>query len=153
MPNKNYHYTECGLDNVIIQNAGFGAEDDNGEQIVKIPALGRLHKAIAEGLVNQPGTLSGAEIRFLRTEMGMTQTELARLIHRDMQSIGRWERAESPLEPALDIVIRQIAAEKLQVKVPESIIELCMQVTPQASANQITIDHVDDPLCPYRPAA
>jgi hypothetical protein len=70
-----------------------------------------------------------------------------------MQSIGRWERAESPLEPALDIVIRQIAAEKLQVKVPESIIELCMQVTPQASANQITIDHVDDPLCPYRPAA
>ena len=28
-----YHYTECGLDNVIIRNANFVSEDHDGEPV------------------------------------------------------------------------------------------------------------------------
>ena len=83
-----YHYTECGLNNIII-DADLIDTDDQGEKIVTIPAIGLLHKAIAQGLISQSNSLSGAEIRFLRTEMGLTQAALATLLHRDTQSVGR----------------------------------------------------------------
>ncbi len=150
---RDYHYTECGLDNVIIAEADFGIIDDNGEAIIHIPAVGMLHKAIAEGLINQNGALNGQEIRFLRTELGMTQAELAKLLHRDTQSVGRWERNECPIEPTQDMALRQIARDKLKVKLPRDIESLSALVTPQASQNQITVRRNKDALNPYQSVA
>ena len=45
-----YHYTECGLDNIIIE-ADLIAIDDQGEEIVTIPAIGQLHNTIAQGQI------------------------------------------------------------------------------------------------------
>lgn len=153
MKKQDYHYTECGLDNVVIADADFDLIDDDGEKIIQIPAVGMLHKAIAEGLINQRGALSGAEIRFLRTEMGMTQAELAKLLHRDTQSVGRWERDECPIEPTQDMTLRQIARDNLSVSLSYGIAELSALVTPQASQNQIKIRKVADAKKPYQSAA
>ena len=153
MKKQDYHYTECGLDNVVVADADFDIIDDEGEKIIQIPAVGMLHKAIAEGLINQSGALSGAEIRFLRTEMGMIQAELAKLLHRDTQSVGRWERDECPIEPTQDMTLRQIARDNLSVSLSLNTVELSALVTPQASQNQIKIRKVADAKNPYQSAA
>ncbi len=153
MTGNDYHYTECGLDNVIIRNANFVPKDDEGEQVIGIPSIRLLHKAIAEGRINQPGTLTGPEVRFLRTEMGMTQSEMAELVHRDTQSVGRWERSETPLEPPIDILIRQLAAERLELKLVDTFAALSQLAQPNAVQTQIMIEKTESKDKPYAPAA
>ena len=144
-----YHYTECGLDNIIIE-ADLIAIDDKGEKIVTIPAIGQLHNIIAQGLVAQENALSGTEIRFLRTEMGMTQAELAQLLHRDTQTVGRWERGEVALNATQDIFIRQLAAEKLQLFIEKSVERQSRKVTPKAYREPIHIQLTKNKKAPYK---
>lgn len=135
-----YHYTESGLDNVILKiDDRELLVDDEGEQIMRIPAINILHHFIAQGIISAPGTLTGREVKFLRTEMGMTQAQLGRLLHRDGQSIGRWERDESQLEPMLDMAIRQLVTERLGLEIPafEKLSEL---VTPDTGPRRIRIE-------------
>ena len=118
-----HHYTECGLSNVVIR--GIQVEiDDDGDEVITIPAINELHRVIAEGIVRHEHGMSGEELRFLRTEMGMTQAELARLVHRDKQSVGRWERNEKDLDSASETVIRRQAIELLGLDVALGIGEL-----------------------------
>jgi len=144
-----YHYTECGLDNIIIE-ADLIAIDDKGEKIVTIPAIGQLHNIIAQGLVAQENALSGTEIRFLRTEMGMTQAELAQLLHRDTQTVGRWERGEVALDATQDIFIRQLAAEKLRLFIEKSVERQSRKVTPKAYREPIHIQLTKNKKAPYK---
>ena len=75
-----YHYTECGLPDVWIE--GCHVEDDAGEETIRIPKVRSLHRLISKGIVSSAGTLTGPELRYLRTEMGLTQTQLGELVHR-----------------------------------------------------------------------
>lgn len=139
-----YKYTESGLDNVILKiDDRELLVDEGGEQVIRIPAINILHHYIAQGIVCAPGTLTGREVKFLRTEMGLTQGQLGRLLHRDGQSIGRWERDESPLEPMLDMAIRQLVTEKLGLEIPafEKLSEL---VTPDTGPRRIRIEKTPD---------
>ena len=139
-----YKYTESGLDNVILKIDDRELLVDEGrEQVIRIPAINILHHYIAQGIVCAPGTLTGREVKFLRTEMGLTQGQLGRLLHRDGQSIGRWERDESPLEPMLDMAIRQLVTEKLGLEIPafEKLSEL---VTPDTGPRRIRIEKTPD---------
>ena len=92
-----YRYTECGLDNVFIK----GIEptiDDHGEEVHWIPNVNGLHKIIAYGIVEGGTGMSGQELRFLRTEMGLTQAELAKHVHCDAQTVARWEKGQTPIQ-------------------------------------------------------
>ena len=106
-----YQYTECGLSNVWIQ--GLRTEDDVGEEIIKILNIGSLHKLISQGVVASEGTLTGPELRYLRTEMGLTQAQLGELVHRERLTISRWERGENHLDGATEAYIRILASSKL----------------------------------------
>ena len=67
--------------------------DDAGEQVVTIRNVAGLHKAIATAIVMKRANMTGKELRFLRTEMGMTQAELADVVHREAachQPLGAW---------------------------------------------------------------
>jgi hypothetical protein len=68
-----YRYTDCGLDHVCITDALFLG----GADAVHIPNVNGLHRAIALGIVTRGSMMDGREMRFLRTELGMTQAELA----------------------------------------------------------------------------
>lgn len=110
-----YHYTECGLDNVLI----YGIEpkiDDDGDEVIEIANINGLHKAVALMIIGRHGLMSGKELRFLRTEMGLTQAELAILTHKDAQSIGRWERGEVSIDPNAETLIRLMARERLRLR-------------------------------------
>ena len=89
-----YRYTECGLDNVIIDGLD-PIVDDDGDIVHSIPRIAGLHRVIARVIVDHAKGISGKELRFLRTELGMTQAELAKMVHREHLTVGRWEHASA----------------------------------------------------------
>jgi transcriptional regulator with XRE-family HTH domain len=138
-----YHYTESGLDNVMV----YGVEpcvDDDGDKVVTIRNVRGLHRAIAQAIVTHEAGISGKELRFLRTEMGMTQAELAKVVHHDAQSIARWEKSECPIAPTAEALIRLLAIERLDLKVKhESIEKLSERCVVAAAPQPIQINGSD----------
>ena len=106
-----YHYTECGLPNVWIQGAI--TIDDDGEEIVRIPNPHGLHSLIARKLIESEGRLTGAELRFLRSEMGLTRTQLGVLLHRERLTVSRWESGRTRIDGATEALVRIYATIKL----------------------------------------
>jgi DNA-binding transcriptional regulator YiaG len=137
---EGYRYTRCGLDNVLLVGLTL-LTDDAGEQVIKIPYVRKLHKLIAEMLAEKPSGLTPRELRFLRTELGLTQSELAALVHKDHQTVGRWERGETPLDPAAETIIRMRVLEWVGRK--QSVQEVSKRAVPGAGPWQITIDAHD----------
>jgi len=138
-----YHYTECGLDNVFIDGIDVVVDDD-GDEVITITAINELHKAIALGIVTHKHAISGDELRFLRTEMGYTQSELARLVSHDKQSIGRWERAEYEVDGSAETIIRRLAIEKLKLENNLGIDELASRSVPAVLIQEINIKKSND---------
>jgi DNA-binding transcriptional regulator YiaG len=134
-----YRYTECGLDNVTIH----GAEvlvDDAGDEVYCIRNVVGLHKVIAQCIITHGHGITPDELRFLRTEMGLTQAELAALVKKDHQTIGRWERGEKTIDQNAEALIRMIAAEKLEVAGDMSAEETAARCIPSAELEIIDID-------------
>jgi len=135
---KRYHYTECGLDNIIIEGADF-LKDVDGEETICIPAINQLHRVIAEGILKREGRMTGKELRFLRTEMGMTQAQLAELLHRDVQTIARWEKSEVEMDGNADTLFRLMAAESLGIDLQADVSSISRKSVPQAGSREIII--------------
>jgi DNA-binding transcriptional regulator YiaG len=139
---SDHHYTESGLSNVYI--SGIAVElDDDGDEIITVPAINELHRVIALGIVNHNKGMSGDELRFLRSEMGLTQAELAETVHRDKQSIGRWERGEVELDSSAEALIRRLAIEKLKLPTDAGIDELSRRSIPTVETQTINIRKVE----------
>lgn len=111
-----YRYTECGLDNVFLRDLPI-CEDKAGQETVTIPYINQLHKVIRLGLALKETGLDPKELRFLRTELGQTQAELAEVVHKDAQTIGRWERGETPIDGTAETLVRLMTLEVLGQKV------------------------------------
>ena len=87
---ERYHYTECGLQNVWLAN-GFVFHDTPYGRGVSIRDVEGLHRAIGKVLAHKP-RLTGAELRFLRKEMKLSQSAMAPLLGTSEQNISLWER-------------------------------------------------------------
>lgn len=85
-----YHYSESGLQNVWLKN-GYVIHRTPYGKGVAIEDVAGLHKAICVEIARRP-KLTGAELRFIRTEMGMSQAALALLLGTSEQNISLWER-------------------------------------------------------------
>ena len=92
-----YRYTGCGLDNIFLVN-GFTVKESTRGQVVHIHNIEGLHRAIGEALVRQKRSLTGKELRFLRNELGLSQSNLADLLGESEQSVARREKAEKRLK-------------------------------------------------------
>ncbi|CAM5772082.1 hypothetical protein LMIY3S_03724 [Labrys miyagiensis] len=102
---KPYHYKECGLDNIFLMN-GFTFENVDDEEYVSIHNVKGLWKAIGLSLVSERKTFSPAEIRFLRSQMKLTQSELADMLRVDDQTVARWEKKHCKLPGPADVALR-----------------------------------------------
>lgn len=107
-----YYYTACGLNNVIIANMP-ARQDDAGDKVIEIPMINALHATLTMELATKESSLLPEELKFVRTEMGLTQAELAERIKKDHQTIGRWERGENPVDPTAEVIVRMLAFEHL----------------------------------------
>ena len=78
--------------------------------------------------------------------MGMTQAELAKVVHRDAPSIERWERNELPIDQTAEALMRLLAIEKLALKLDgETISELSERCVPLSRLSMHILIHGHDP--------
>ena len=148
--NKDYRYTECGLDNVFIEGLEV-VTNDHGEELFCVPNVLSLHKMIASAIISNKTGMSGQELRFLRTEMGYTQEQLAGILKNDRATIGRWEGGKMEANANAETVIRLLAAEKLGIDLKMGIEEMSKNSEWAAEVNEIRIDG-SNPMN-YRPIA
>lgn len=118
MTKLDYRYDECGLDNVILVNLEC-CQDDEGEVVVTVPNINVLHRSLLKAVAEKNTGITPQELRFMRTEIGFTQAEMAAVVNRDAQSIGRWERGEKPIDPSAETIIRILALQHVEVAVPD----------------------------------
>jgi DNA-binding transcriptional regulator YiaG len=101
-----YHYTECGLDNIYLAN-GFTIHETEYGEGVSIEDTEGLHEAISRGIIAAPREMTGAEFRFLRLELDLSQRRLGDLINADEQAVRRWEKYRNkPVKGAADRMLR-----------------------------------------------
>jgi len=106
-----YHYKESGLDDIFLVNGYHIHKTPYGEGVA-IENTPGLHKAIGRGLIALPRPLNGAELRFLRLEMEITQRNLAALVGTTEQSLRLWERKRGKALPgSADRLVRAIYSE------------------------------------------
>lgn len=106
-----YHYTECGLDNVWLENGYVSKKTAYGKAASVDDAIG-LHKVLAMELTQKKGRITGKELRFMRTVLGMSQDGLGRCVGATEQSVSLWERTGKVPQYA-DSIVRLLLSEKL----------------------------------------
>lgn len=87
-----YQYQESGLDNVWLVNGYSVIDDPDYGECVSISDTLGLHKAIAHNLIFNKPRLTGAEFRFLRKELDLSQKALSDLFGNEEQAVARWEK-------------------------------------------------------------
>lgn len=101
----NYHYTECGPDDIYLSN-GFRYQMTPRGKSIYIHDIDGLHKAIGLYLVTCKKILSGKEIRFLREEMLASQRSLGRLLGVSEQTVHRWETGKTDIPKPSEYLLR-----------------------------------------------
>jgi DNA-binding transcriptional regulator YiaG len=105
-----YHYKDCGLDNVYLLNGYHEIETPYGTA-VSIERAHELHAFLARRVIESSARLTGAELRFLRLELELSQRVLGALIGSDEQSVRRWEKSrKKPVPRVADRMVRSLYA-------------------------------------------
>jgi putative transcriptional regulator len=110
--NAMYHYTESGLRNIWLVN-GFRLEKTKYGKGVAFDNIAGLHKIIGKWLCNNSPRLKGSEVRFLRSEMELSQAALARLLGNDAQSVALWEKGKVTVPKWADRLLRALYREHM----------------------------------------
>lgn len=104
-------YKGCGLPNVYLANGYQVVETVYGKGIT-IHDVPGLHQAIGDMLVCAKEPLNGAEFRFLRQELELSQDALGALFGRNGQAIAQWEKGKSKkVDPIGDRLLRLLYRE------------------------------------------
>jgi DNA-binding transcriptional regulator YiaG len=101
------HYTDCGLDDVYLVSGYEVRQTPYGEGLT-VKNLDELHKAIGCNLAKQKKVLSNRELRFLRRQMGLTQSDLGKLLGLSSQQVARWEKGDSEISGPADLLVRAL---------------------------------------------
>ena len=115
MKKNAYHYTECGLRNVWLTN-GYEWVDSRYGRGLMIHDTDGLHRTIGVEL-SKKSHLTGAELRFLRKEMDLSQRGLGKLLGVTDQAVAKWEKT-GRLPKTADRMVRLIYIEHLDGNVP-----------------------------------
>ena len=100
-----HHLKGIGLPNVYLLN-GLTVENDlDYGKLVTIEDLDALHRAIGLKIIGKPAPLSGDELRFLRKQLGLSQSDLAARLGISDQTLANYEKGKTEAGPA-DLMIR-----------------------------------------------
>jgi DNA-binding transcriptional regulator YiaG len=94
-----YHYRASGLDDIYLLN-GVVIEETPYGPMVTIKNLNGLHHAIGLHIVEKAEPMTGAEFRFLRKQLGLTQAQLGKRLRVSDQTIANYEKGHTGLGPA-----------------------------------------------------
>ncbi len=136
-----YHFTECGLPNVILAS-GFTLEGSGEDETIAIINIDNLHRALGFTLTDagQPRGLTGAEVKFLRTEMELDQEDLSRLLGVTEREVIFWERGAHPIEQSAERLLRLLYREHYDEKIhPWKFLEEFSRNCTEASARSLAM--------------
>jgi putative transcriptional regulator len=106
-----YQYKESGLDNVFLID-GYTVHETAYGKGISIENSEGLHRTIGDWLISLPKPLGGADLRFLRLEMEMTQRDLAAILGTTEQTLRLWEKhRKKPLPGPADRLLRGLYSE------------------------------------------
>lgn len=86
-----YKYDDAGLRNVWLAN-GYTVRKTRYGKAVAIDNVDGLTRAICRALASKPGRLTGAEFRYLRLHLGLSQKALGKAFGNTEQAIALWEK-------------------------------------------------------------
>lgn len=69
----------------------------------------KLRRTVFRALIEKPGRFSGAEVKFIRHEMGMSQEIFADLVSSERSSVAKWEKKDlalTKMAESAEILIR-----------------------------------------------
>jgi DNA-binding transcriptional regulator YiaG len=112
-----YHYESIGLPNVWLVD-GYEEIDTPYGKAVSIHDLLELHRTIASQLVQVQRPLTGAELRFLRKELGLTQEAVGDYLGKNVQSIAIWEKHSTKAALVADRLLRLLFIEQERGNAP-----------------------------------
>ena len=105
------HYDGCGLRNIWLRNGYSGRNTPYGKA-VSIQNVEGLHRTIALHLIKTKPSLSGAEFRFIRKELDLSQARLGQMFGYSSQAIAIWEKSghvPKLADRALRAIYREVA--------------------------------------------
>jgi len=108
-----FHYAACGLDYVYLAGGVRLASTPYGETFA-IDGIDALNRRIALEVSAAPFRLRGQEVRFLRAQLDLSQTDLARMLGTSRASVARWEAVPDASIPGpADRALRLLAVARL----------------------------------------
>lgn len=108
-----FHYKSCGLKNIWLAN-GYEEVDTPYGKATSIHNLEELHAVIGMSLVLDKPKLTGSELRFLRKELDLSQSNLAGLLDVNESSIRAWESGRTKISSPAERLIRLLYIEKIK---------------------------------------
>ena len=102
-----------------------------GEYEIAIPAIDELNRVLADAVIRKRARLAGSEVRFLRSYLGYSAADFAKLIGSDPATVSRWESDKQPIGHHTDLLLRAMVA--LDRKVDEYPIAAFAEVQSKAA--------------------
>lgn len=93
-----YHYSECGLKNIYLNNLDAYICPNCEEEEILIPNLEELHSLIARDVAQQSERLKPEEIRFLRVHLGLSGSDFAHALSLEPETVSRWETGKTEMK-------------------------------------------------------
>lgn len=147
---KDYHYTESGLDNVILSGINVFECSKCGEIFPEIIRINELHKQIGLALVKKKSPLKGKEIRFIRKLLGFNEKKFASIMSVDPVSVSRWENSKAGIAPPSDKLIRMLFIQFLEEEcneVAKNAVDLISSIRKKAESEPIKIPFLKESFC------
>ena len=98
-----YQLKGVGLPNIYLLNGVTIENDPHHGPLISIMHMKGLLRAIGLHIIEKPNPMTGAELRFLRKQMQLTQSDLAKRMRLSDQTIANYEKentkALGPADP------------------------------------------------------
>lgn len=101
-----HHYVESGLENVFLRGVEVRKCESCGHVEVAIPNIGGLHTSLARAIVARPSAMTRDEFRFLRTYLGHSSQDFAKLLGVTPETMSRWQSGKHAIPRTADLLVR-----------------------------------------------
>lgn len=86
---RDHQYIESGLENVWLQGVTVHV-CSNGHELLAIPGMAKLHRAIALAIISKSERLLPAEVKYLRKYLGLSNQDFASVMGVGEETSSRW---------------------------------------------------------------
>jgi len=107
---EDHQYVECGLSYVVLHAIKKFRCERCGSETLQIPQQAQLHRSIADAIVSSPSRLGGPEIKFLRSHLGWSNQQFARMMGVSEEAASRWASGTATMGGPSERLLKMLAA-------------------------------------------